>query len=319
MTLLEMLIVIALLASLSGVVISLVDNLDTRSRHAETVERLAAVRSAVLGPDAIASDGSFLTGGYLQDVGWLPAAAGDLVDDPPDAVASRRYSATWRTWHGWGGPYATAPPMRTNDTEPTLYDAWGAEFVGWPDATPWAKPLVSGDFAIQSLGADAQPGGTDPADDDWPRPAQPLVPETDWVTDLTAWSIRIVNETSTDFSAAPVTVRLKVVVPRWDASGGAEPPLDYWPASAADRDAWEHYGAASFSLNVAAKTDASNADAMTVTFGDGTAPRRIPNGRRMLFLVDETTGRPVRPNAWAELRLSRRLAPPPEVVLEIRD
>jgi type II secretory pathway pseudopilin PulG len=313
MTLLEMLVVIALLASLSGLVVSLVDNVDTQGRHRETVERLAAVRSAVLGPDAISQDGSFLAGGYLQDVGWLPASAGDLVDDAPDGVSARRYSTIWRTWYGWGGPYATAPPMRTDDTAPMLYDAWGAEFVGWPGGTPWTAPLVSDDFAVQSLGADGQTGGTDPMDEDWPKAAQPLVPEADWSTDLAAWSIRVINKSSTDFSSAPATVRLKVVVPRWDAVGGAEPPLDYWPGTAGDRDAWPHYGAASFVLDLAPNAE------KTVTYGDGSTARRVPNGRRMLFVVTEATGEPVTPNAWAELRLSRRLSPPPEVVLEIRD
>ena len=54
-------------------------------------------------------------------------------------------------------------------------------------------------------------------------------------------------------------------------------------------------------------------------FGTVAGPRRIPNGRRMLFLVEEATGEPVTPNAWSVLELSNKLSPPLEVKLEIRD
>lgn len=311
MTLLELLVVIVLLSVVAGATVTVSDQFERRGRHDVTVKRLAEIRDAVTGPDVVTPSG-LLTGGYVQDVGWLPGAADDLLRRP-STVAARAYDTTWRTWHGWGGPYLVAPPLRAVDAVPVHYDGWGRDFTGFPGGTPWSVPTFAGALAVRSLGADgvADTGTeTDALDKDWPAAAQPLVAEIDWVTDLRSWPVVLVNR-RVDGTGTPVPTtlsqaRLRVVVPRWDKSD----PLGHWPAASGDRDAWEHYGGAAVDAALAA-----DGFAAVGSFGAAT-PRRVPNGRRTVVLVDDATGSPSVPIAeggtvsgWTEVELSRRLAP----------
>lgn len=311
MTLLELLVVIALLSVVAGAAVTVSDQFERRGRHDVTVDRLAGVRDAVIGPDVVTQSG-LLTGGYVQDVGWLPGAAEDLLRRP-GTVPARTYDTAWRTWYGWGGPYLVAPPLRASDTLPTAYDGWGRDLTGFPGGQPWTVPSFAGDLAVRSLGADgvSDTGAeTDALDKDWPAAGQPLVAETDWVTDLRAWPVVLVNRrvdgTGTPAPTTLSQVRLRVVVPRWDKTD----PLGHWPAASGDRDAWEHYGGAAFDAALAA-----DGSAAVGSFGAGT-PRRVPNGRRSVVLVDDATGASSVPIAeggtvsgWTEVELSRRLAP----------
>lgn len=311
MTLLELLVVIVLLTAVAGAAVSTADTFERRGRHDETVARLAAVREAVLGPDVVTPNG-LLSGGYVQDVGWLPAAAADLVIRP-SSIPIRSYDTTWRTWAGWAGPYLVPPPLRAGETVPVPYDGWGRDFTGFPGGTPWTVPLHGGPLPVRSLGADgvAETGSeTDALDRDWPAASQPLLAESDWAIDVGAWQVVLVN-LRTDGSGTPVSTtltgaRLRVVVPRWDRAD----PLGHWPASPAERDAWEHYGGAAFNVTIPA-----GGTAALGAFGAGSV-RRVPAGRRSIVLVDDATGSPTVPEGsgatvtgFAEIELSRRLSP----------
>ncbi len=174
MTLIELLVVIVILAALAGTAVSLVGVIDDRERHTVTMMRLGEIRAAILGPDVIAPNGDYMTGGFLQDMGYLPRSDEDLMKRP-FGISERAYSEDWRTWYGWAGPYISAPPLRKDDTTQKLYDGWGNDFHGWP--ADGAGP--GNDFSVRSHGADAGDGS-----DDIPHISQPLIRGNEWATDI---------------------------------------------------------------------------------------------------------------------------------------
>jgi hypothetical protein len=323
LSLVELLVVVAILAAISGTVIALTDTMDSRGRYDETARRLAELRSAILGPDAVSPSGDLLAGGYLQDTGWLPDAADDLVRAPEIApgvpMPPLAYDPTWHTWYGWRGPYLTVPAARKNGGSP-LYDGWGNDFLGWFAASgsppAWELPRLQGDYPLHSLGADALPhaaGGRPGASErDFPDADRPLLRTADWTSNLQGLQVEVTNLSDADFSAAPVQVRLRIIVPRWNH---AADPLGDWPA---DPDADPFIGR-TFTLDLPAPAAApAGRNRRLIDFADPARPRWVPHGRRTLFLVRSTDGRPLPGvQASAELLLSRRLSPPTSVKLMI--
>jgi type II secretory pathway pseudopilin PulG len=295
LSLVELLVVVALLATTSGMIVSMTGTMDDRTRHEETCSRLAEIRSAILGPDAVSAGGELLSGGYLQDVGKLPDGPDDLCRRP-EAVRALEYDAKWKTWAGWRGPYLAAPPRRQAEDAALLYDDYGNDFYGWA--------LDAGqNLPIRTCGADGKRddagGGIGAFERDYPHESQPLIAEADWVAELPGdLDVVIWNTTNTDYSLNPLQVRLRVVVPRWEDGSG---PFDYRPSLASD----EYVGPA-FTL------DAAPGESQTPSLGKS---MRVPLGRRMLFLVDADTGQPLPDvRAYVELKLSRRLGPPQPVI-----
>ncbi|MCX7804147.1 MAG: type II secretion system GspH family protein [Planctomycetota bacterium] len=322
LTLIELLVVLAILVAISGMVISMTDTMDSRNRYEETARRLAEIRSAVLGPDAVSADGELLSGGYLQDIGWLPDSAADLLR-PPEIAAGKTmpkltFYSEWKTWAGWRGPYLAAPPIRRGETAPILYDDYGNEFYGWfAESTAqrsWALLRLSGDFAIRSPGSDGKKdsdgGRTGIYERDYPDAGQPLIPEADWVSDITGLSVKVVNLTANDYTST--RVRFRVAVPRWDRS----PPLGY--SDGLDSDPFASVG---FELGVGPAGGLPGSNQRICDFMCNSGCRlQVPHGRRILFLVRESDGQPLPGvRACTELRLSRRLSPPSCVTLEIRN
>ncbi len=299
MTLVELLVVIFILAALAGTTVSLVGVIDDRERHTMTTKRLGEIRAATLGPDIIAPNGNYMTGGFLQDMGYLPRSDEDLMKRP-SGVSERAYSEDWRTWYGWAGPYISAPPLRKDDTTQKPYDGWGNDFYGWP--TGGAQP--GDDFAVRSHGAD-----TGEAGDDIPHSSQPLIRGNEWVADIGEIRATIINMSS---SAVSGTFYLKVVIPEWEYSG--EAALEVLPTDS------DRYYSDSFLLNLDAAPEGAaedECDSETVTFAPG-FPRLIPNGSRMLFLVS-IVGETFQRYAYCELKLSGKLTPSRETKLRIRD
>lgn len=320
LSLIELLIVIAILAAVSGLVLTMTGKMDERSRFDETSRRLAEIRSAILGPDAVSSSGDLLAGGYLQDTGWLPDSSLDLLRAPEisagSAMPKLTYFPLWKTWAGWRGPYLAAPPERASGGL-ALYDDYGRDFYGWfsesTSQKSWEVPRVSGHLAVRSLGADgvsdADGGKTGAFERDYPAPEQPLVPESDWVTDLRGLQVELTNLTDVNFAASPIQVCLRIVVPRWNH----DDPLGYWPA-----DADDEFVGTPFRLDLAPVSSETGGNIRVVSFAAGRSVR-IPHGRRMLFLVDASTGQPLADlYAATELLVSRRLSPPSLVRLSIR-
>ncbi len=325
LSLVELVVVLAILAAVSGMVVVWSDGLGGRSRYEETARRLAEIRSAILGPDAVSATGDVLTGGYLQDVGWLPDTAAALLRAPEiaegTAMPERQYDSRWKTWYGWQGPYLSAPPMRKSDSVAAIYDDWGTDFYGWfaeTSALPsWSVPRLSGDYAVRSPGSDGvrddASGKTGLYERDYPSAAEPLISEAEWVSDLRGLQVLVVNLTTTDYSAAPVRVRFRIIVPRWDH---AEDPLGYWPANPDD----DPFIGQAFTLDVAAAGDEHGQDQRLYDFDDSSRELWIPHGRRMLFLVRDSDGQPLEGvHAYAELHVSQRLSPPTYVKVFLRE
>lgn len=331
LTLIELLIVIAIMAAAAGMIVSMTNRLDLGARQTETARRLGEIRSAILGPDAVTPTGELMSGGYLQDVGWLPDKPGDLLRRP-DAVAPSAYSSRWKTWAGWRGPYLSAPPLRRDDSFATLYDDYGNDFYGWfvdTTSTPsWLVPRLSGHLDVRSAGADntrdAAGGLTGVYERDYPDASQPLIPQADWLADLTGLQVEITNWGSLDFSVN--NARFRMVVPRWDhwsgVTGEVDSALDC-PANLSTDD----FAGTEQSVTVPAARQ--NAEGKVISPGVRTFRVRndtrllyVPTGSRMLFLVDANgkrvnavTGQPLgdtdssnRP-VCAELVVSRRVSP----------
>jgi prepilin-type N-terminal cleavage/methylation domain-containing protein len=320
LSLIELLIVIAILAAVSGLVLTMTDKMDERSRFDETSRRLVEIRSAILGPDAVSSGGDLLAGGYLQDVGWLPDSSLDLLRAPEvssgTAMPKLTYFPLWKTWAGWRGPYLAAPPQRASGGL-ALYDDYGHDFYGWSAESTarksWEVPRLSGTLAVRTCGADgvadADGGKTGAFERDYPTAEQPLVPESDWVTDLRGLQVELTNLTDVSFFASPIQVCLRIMVPRWNH----DDPLGYWPA-----DADDEFVGTPFTLDLTPGSSETGGNVRVISFASGRSIR-IPNGRRMLFLVDASTGQPLAGlHASAELLVSRRVSPPSVVRLSIR-
>lgn len=322
LSLIELLVVIAILAATAGMVISMTDKFDERTRFEETASRLGEIRSAILGPEAVSTTGDLLSGGYLQDMGWLPDSSADLLRateaSPSTPVPALTYDSVWRTWAGWRGPYLAAPPAHKNGGV-ALYDDYGNDFYGWfaesSSQASWEVPRLSGDLAVRSMGADGRKdsggGQTRVFQSDFPAAQQPLIAEAEWVTDLRGLQVEVTNLTAVDFSASPVQARFRIIVPRWDHPSN---PLGHW-----DNPDSDEFIGRSFSLDVAAGGSEAGLNLKVYDFAPSGRPIRIPHGRRMLFLVRDSDGQPLPGvRACAELLVSRRLSPPSYVKLTIR-
>jgi hypothetical protein len=289
-------VVVAILAVVAGMVVTMTNGLDSRTRYDDTAKRLAEIRSAIIGPDAVSADGQLLSGGFLQDMGRLPTSDAELVVQ--GSLPSLSYDTTWRTWYGWRGPYLAAPPKRSGDAGPRLYDGWGNDFQGWA----LQDPVTNRSYAVWSFGADGKAGGAG-FDADYPdNSAQPLIAAPEWESPELSGrlEVTVVNLTAQDFSGR--NVRLRLVVPDFSRADG---PLGCTYASDA-------CVSASFLLNVRPVPTASDPPAQnrqTWTFVSNQASLKVPLGRRAIFLLN-ADGSPLgNVDACAELSLSKRLSP----------
>jgi hypothetical protein len=172
MTLIELLIVLALLGGLATLALTSVGELSARGRVDTTRQRLDTIRAAVVGDGVI-------PGRFISDMGRLPAIttasegeefeelltdagnlgrAGDYTHTP--SVGSESFSdITVTTHYGWNGPYVSL-------TRAKLYDGFGNRFqVKTNVNTAWHEADaadVSGNAvirAVRSLGMDGTAGG----------------------------------------------------------------------------------------------------------------------------------------------------------------
>jgi prepilin-type N-terminal cleavage/methylation domain-containing protein len=151
LTLLEIVIVVAILAILAGFIIPMLDSYAASSKITAAQASLATIRDAIMGtPDKP---------GYLSDTGQLPNTLADLFIQPPGMPTYNR-----DTSRGWRGPYllnsmaalsssnspqgfilgAPASSYTTpygalgsepygNTNDPVIIDPWGnAIFLQWP-------------------------------------------------------------------------------------------------------------------------------------------------------------------------------------------
>ncbi|NCC53435.1 MAG: prepilin-type N-terminal cleavage/methylation domain-containing protein, partial [Spartobacteria bacterium] len=118
MTLIELVVVLALLAGLAAMALTGVADLGNRARYDETVTRMDLIRQAVVG------DGSE-AGRFIRDMGRLPDSLGELI------AGTNNYSSMAFTFNvpsyppipatlcaGWAGPY-----LQGSGTN--IYDGFG--------------------------------------------------------------------------------------------------------------------------------------------------------------------------------------------------
>lgn len=302
MTLVELLIVVMILAAMSGMVVTMTDNLDRQSRYEQTITRLDEIRLAILGPSAVAPNGTVFTGGFLQDTGWLPDTAADLLRPPiinGVEMCSYRYDPDWKTWYGWRGPYVKAPPVRAGDTI-ALYDGWGFDFTGWPEHL-WDFDSFRNltDIKIGSLGSDNRPdsGNEGPYEKDFPDNF--LIARNEWYTPVRYLSVTVEN--STGDTVALSDFRIRIIIPRWDLH--PDSPIEDEPVDA-------YFMSEISSLDVPGK-------GKTVLEVEFVENPKIPHGQWKLFLVDQN-GKKLSHEAWADFCVTKMVAPVAKTPLVIR-
>jgi len=226
MTLIELVIVLALMAGLAGMALTTVGEMGNRARYDETTARLKLIREAVVGDGKAA-------GRFIRDMGRLPmvqdtdegkllselwtAAAGtgygsaseDMDDGSgpewPDAFPS--LPGTVSLHCGWNGPYT----MVENPNDAQIFDGFGND---WQihDGSRWKEGsgLAGGETIgrIRSLGSDGSDGGGQWDEMDQPVDLQGLLPDTELVVTLKAL----------DRSSSPPVWRALVPAPAWAQS-----------------------------------------------------------------------------------------------------
>ncbi len=128
-TLVELLLVVAVLVILAGLVLPQMHGVQENSAAVGGVASLQAIRDAIMGSDRGA--------GYLGDLGRLPLTMRDLFAMPAGATA---YEAS--TGRGWRGPYLqdaiTAYHVSVtngftaaygNEGDPAAADPWGRAII----------------------------------------------------------------------------------------------------------------------------------------------------------------------------------------------
>ncbi|RMH37658.1 MAG: hypothetical protein D6690_02470 [Nitrospirae bacterium] len=216
LTLLELLVVVFILAAIAFTTLSFTDNADSQFRYEETQRRLEMIRRAIVGDEQPAFAGQRLLSGYVVDTGVRPTTITSLIEQPPsfdpfggkapifDPVPDANGFNNGPTsgagaeivltnpeatlFKGFRGPYVSLTPGTTRE----FRDGWGNGTTSDPDFG-WIVTAGSSITTIQSVGADGQPGGSGPFDQD----ISTEIRETDWAQDITGLQVRIVNSSPT--------------------------------------------------------------------------------------------------------------------------
>jgi prepilin-type N-terminal cleavage/methylation domain-containing protein len=166
-TLIEMVIVVAILMILAGIVVPMFSGIRDNSVSVATTATLRTIRDAIVGSGPGQP-------GYLSDMGGLPVTMRDLFVMPTGASPFDPV-----TRRGWRGPYlleatGTYPVNDGYGTkgDPAVLDSWGQPIViqGAPTASdpnpPYIRLVSAGpDGIIQTPNGDLYPLPTQRGDD----------------------------------------------------------------------------------------------------------------------------------------------------------
>jgi prepilin-type N-terminal cleavage/methylation domain-containing protein len=152
-TLLELLVVLAILATVTALAVRSLDRVDEQRRYETALRCLQEINDAVLGsPDDRAPDGTRTVSGFVADMGRLPRAL--LAASTPELELRELWESPGAAFDirsaieangvvladedpqvlvpgGWRGPYLRLP-LGT----PTLLDGWGNPISSPTDASP---------------------------------------------------------------------------------------------------------------------------------------------------------------------------------------
>jgi general secretion pathway protein G len=148
-TLVELLMVIAILGVLTVMSLVPISNTIEEGRFQETLQKMQTIRNSIVGDPAIVENGIRTSFGFIGDIGAIPTAGQGIAAlvTKPVALPAWSVDSTVRFGLGWNGPYLTSATAGTDFT----LDAWGRPFVYSPASSP--PTLVS-------YGADGIAGGT---------------------------------------------------------------------------------------------------------------------------------------------------------------
>lgn len=286
-TLLELLLVVAILSSLALAATTFVDNRDGQDRFEETRQRLEYIRKAVAGDTRWSLNDQPAVTGFTADMGRLPQNLDELIRQPTDCdpitVGSQTCAWSFDTssglWAGWHGPYIHAFIEQSNlcSGEQPYRDGWGNagcanDNFGWsvaladdPENIELPDDALKDALTVKSKGSDGAVGGSDYAVD-YPASGY-LVERSDFQFNLKGWSVsvRFVNPAG-GTSVLPVasqTLKLRIYYPEH----GIIKSVDSDPVT----------------LDANAVADGTSVDK---TFSFGTTDKFVPWGVRSVAVFD---------------------------------
>jgi|GEM_PF-2413779 len=285
MTLLELLVVVFILASMALLTVSIVDSADEQSRFEATRTRLDLVKAAIVGPRGVTLNGEPLVTGFVNDMGRLPESLAELIEQ--GGLPDWTFDETTGLWAGWRGPYLDALLENHVDGSGgmtyTFRDGWDNQgftpLFGWKRFGP---SVINGDdLLMQSYGAEGLEGGEGYSADYPPEGSETLLRPRDYLVDVRTLDditfTEIKNSTGRD-----QVVRLRMLYPR-DGDFDCVTNQACWPANSQGRDkSPDLSGDRHISTGVSAD--------VTFSFTVGNFPKPIPFGDRALALVDDKTG-----------------------------
>jgi len=182
-TLLELVVVIAVMAILATVAVRSLNGVEDQARFDSTQRGLSNVQSAIDGDRGLRQpDGSMVPNGFVADMGRLPnlffgtdpaAELQELWTQPVGVSAYAIRSAPspdsdLKMGSGWHGPYLQMPFGQAR-----LLDGWGNPYSLIPSGSSSTAPVPI--QSIQSLGSDNAPGATSADTYAADLPASPLL------------------------------------------------------------------------------------------------------------------------------------------------
>lgn len=125
-TLVEAIVVIAILLILGGLLTPIVSNQLTNKKIEVTEEKLKKIKKAIIGDPSVVQFGQRTDFGYVGDMGNLPTLLIDLI--ARGSQPAWTYNTTYMIGAGWRGPYLD-PTQYPNGKYESLLDGWGRDFV----------------------------------------------------------------------------------------------------------------------------------------------------------------------------------------------
>jgi prepilin-type N-terminal cleavage/methylation domain-containing protein len=215
-TIVELLLVLFILSTISLMAIEFVDNEEDQVRYDQTRDQLAVIERAVLVTSPGTAGRAALPAGFVVDNGLLPNSIQALITAPNDFDAFANQSPIFdsspdattginddagvamsdpeeRILKGYrAAGYLTAPPGTTQ----AYYDGWGNV-----DSAPNYGWLISGppsSFTATSLGRDNVDNS--PESTDYDADLSVTVANDAWQSDVAGWQVDVTNRSGVDLA-----------------------------------------------------------------------------------------------------------------------
>ncbi len=293
-TLLELLIVVAILSALAFGAVSMVDEAEEHVRFDTNKSRLINMRYAIVGNVQGHLADPPIIHGYVADMGRLPNSVAELLSQ--GSQPSWGYHTNSDMWAGWRGPYIET--FSSSNGSKSYSDGWGN--YGDTNNFGWRFEVDQdlGTLLVQSYGADGVSGGTG-YNLDYPQNGL-LVHQHEALIDITRWRVQVIlsNPSGTgggdddddddddsageDLPGADTYVRLHLHYP---SDGDLDWPAT-WPATDEERDAAPY-------LTKKVKVDMqeiTEGGSKQFEFDFGETTKKVPFGVRTITVVENDTG-----------------------------